>query len=199
MRWEWGLSQIIKSRTGLPTTRSPSRILQKVFFHDHKGQEQACLLSFQIWTRNCQKNSHRRSLELFDHEESFLNLTSSLMDQNYGLTDSDSSYKSSKKWPLKMATSKPKVSPMLLDFALKCLERKSAERPRTKKWSKTHQTRIRELLVIYLQDFAKRGGWRIWRLKISNRHPQTQLCVWGCDVLVNVVPNNVVPTCLNDG
>ena len=99
MRWLWvtisphlkfgfriHIYSITKSRTGLPTTRSPSRILQKVFFHDLKGQEQACLLSFQIWTRNCQKNSHRRSLEHFDHEESFLNLTSSLMDQNYGIS-----------------------------------------------------------------------------------------------------------------
>ena len=68
------------------TIRTPSRILQEVFFHDHKGQEQACLLCFQIWTRNCEKNSHRRSLEHFDHEESFLNLTSSLMDQNYGIS-----------------------------------------------------------------------------------------------------------------
>ena len=67
-------------------TRSPSRILQEVFFHAHKGQEQACLLCFRIRTRNCQKNSRRRSLEHFDHEERFLNLTSSLMEQNYGIS-----------------------------------------------------------------------------------------------------------------
>ena len=69
--------------------RSPSRIhiTGSVFsWMNHKGQEQACLLCFRIRTRNCQKNSRRRSLEHFDHEERFLNLTSSLMDQNYGIS-----------------------------------------------------------------------------------------------------------------
>ena len=37
--------------------RSPSRILQEVFFHEinHKGQEQACLLCFRIRTRKIAK------------------------------------------------------------------------------------------------------------------------------------------------